>query len=97
VPSQHPSRSWRGCAMCKPHKRRGAGRAAKDPVATRRRLGYTRRYTHRSLDRGWPPSNTPRGRRPIRHSDELSCSGWMVAPSHAGEFASHARVFARLR
>ncbi|MBS9536155.1 hypothetical protein KIH27_21455 [Mycobacterium sp. M1] len=51
MPNHHPSRTWRGCAMCKPHKRRGAGRATKDPVATRRRLGHTRRYSRRSL--GW--------------------------------------------
>ncbi|MBU9765107.1 hypothetical protein FR943_14800 [Mycobacterium sp. TNTM28] len=36
--------------MCKPHKRRGAGRAAKDPVAVRRRLGCVRRYSRRSVD-----------------------------------------------
>ena len=47
--NHHPSRSWRGCALCKPHKRRGAGRATKDPVATRRRLGRSRRYSRRSL------------------------------------------------
>lgn len=49
MPNHHPSRSWRGCAMCKPHKRRGAGRAAKDPVAARRRLGFVRRYSGRSI------------------------------------------------
>lgn len=39
----HPSRSWRGCAMCKPHKRRGAGRATKEPVAVLRKIGEQRR------------------------------------------------------
>jgi hypothetical protein len=38
--------------MCKPHKRRGAGRAVKDPVAVKRRLGVNRRYSRRTLDRG---------------------------------------------
>ncbi|TXI48373.1 MAG: hypothetical protein E6Q54_23725 [Mycolicibacter arupensis] len=37
--------------MCKPHKRRGAGRAAKDPVPVRRRLGYGRRYSRRDAGR----------------------------------------------
>lgn len=49
MPNHHPSRSWRGCAMCKPHKRRGAGRPAKDPVSVHRRLGRSRRYSRRSL------------------------------------------------
>jgi hypothetical protein len=52
MPNHHPSRSWLGCAMCKPHKRRGAGRAVKDPVAVKRRLGVNRRYSRRTLDRG---------------------------------------------
>lgn len=51
MPNHHPSRSWRGCAMCKPHKRRGAGRAVKDPVAVQRRLGNVRRYSRHSVDR----------------------------------------------
>ncbi|MBF9523055.1 MULTISPECIES: hypothetical protein [Mycobacteroides] len=45
----HPSRSWRGCAMCKPHKRRGAGRAAKEPTAVLRKLGKKRRLTRHDL------------------------------------------------
>lgn len=49
MPNHHPSRSWRGCTLCKPHKRRGLGRAAKDPVAVQRRLGRVRRYSRRSL------------------------------------------------
>lgn len=49
VPSHHLSRSWRGCAMCKPHKRRGAGRRAKDPVAVKRKLGVARRYSRRDI------------------------------------------------
>jgi hypothetical protein len=34
--------------MCKQHKRRGVGRAKKDPVAVQRRIGRTRRYTRRT-------------------------------------------------
>lgn len=49
--NHHPSRSWRGCPLCKPHKRRGLGRAIKDPVSTRRRLGYVRRYSRRTIER----------------------------------------------
>jgi hypothetical protein len=37
--------------MCKPHKRRGVGRSVKDPVAARRWLSYTRRYTRRTIER----------------------------------------------
>ena len=51
MPNHHPSRSWRGCVMCKPHKRRGAGRRTKDPVAVQRRLGVTRRYSRNTLGR----------------------------------------------
>jgi hypothetical protein len=35
--------------MCKPHKRRGAGRAVKDPATVRRKLGKSRRVTRRDL------------------------------------------------
>jgi DNA-binding helix-hairpin-helix protein with protein kinase domain len=45
----HPSRRWRGCAMCKPHKGRGVGRAAKEPVAVLRHLGKRRRISRRDL------------------------------------------------
>jgi hypothetical protein len=51
MPNHHPSRSWRGCAMCKPRKRRGNGRAAKDPIAAKRRIGFNRRYSRRSVER----------------------------------------------
>lgn len=51
MPNHHPSRSWRGCAMCKPHKRRGASRSAKDPVAVKRRIGYVRRYVRHTVAR----------------------------------------------
>ncbi len=51
--NHHPPRSWRGCPMCKPHKRRGAGRATKDPVQVRRRLGCARRYSRRDAGRDW--------------------------------------------
>ena len=49
MPNHHPSRSWRGCAMCKMHKRRGAGRAVKDPVAVVRKLSKRRRLSRREL------------------------------------------------
>jgi hypothetical protein len=37
--------------MCKPHKRRGAGRAVKDPIAVPRKLGKRKRkrLTRRDL------------------------------------------------
>ncbi|KAA0115980.1 hypothetical protein CIW51_15550 [Mycolicibacterium sp. P9-22] len=35
--------------MCKPHKRRGAGRPAKDRASVKRRLGLTRRYSRHDL------------------------------------------------
>ena len=50
MPNHHPSRSWRGCAMCKMHKRRGAGRAVKDPIAVVRKLGKRRRLSRRQSD-----------------------------------------------
>jgi hypothetical protein len=37
--------------MCKPHKRRGNGRPAKDAIAAKRRIGYTRRYSRRTVER----------------------------------------------
>jgi hypothetical protein len=37
--------------MCKPHKRRGAGRAAKEPAAVRRKLGKNRRLSRGDLGR----------------------------------------------
>ncbi len=43
MPNHHPSRSWRGCAMCKPYKRRGAGRAVKELIPVLRVLGKKRR------------------------------------------------------
>ncbi|MFC9786980.1 hypothetical protein [Rhodococcus sp. NPDC127528] len=47
--NQHPSRTWRGCALCKPHKRRGQGRARREPVAVVRQLGKSRRLSRRDL------------------------------------------------
>jgi hypothetical protein len=35
--------------MCKPHKRKGAGRAVKDPVAVVRKLGKRTRLSRRYL------------------------------------------------
>lgn len=45
----HPSRTWRGCANCKPHKRRGQGRGHRDPVNVQRKLGVKRRYNRHFL------------------------------------------------
>ena len=47
--AQHPSRSWRGCAICKPHKRRGQGRSNREPVAVLRALGKRRRVRRGDL------------------------------------------------
>ena len=48
-----PHRSWRGCPMCKPFKRRGVGRASswsgKDPARVNRRLGRNRRGKRRDI------------------------------------------------
>lgn len=49
MPSHHPSRSWRGCAMCTPQKHRGAGRAAKEPTAVLRKIGKRRRVRRGDL------------------------------------------------
>jgi hypothetical protein len=49
VSAHHPSRTWRGCAMCKPHKRRGTGRAVKEPTFVLRKLGKKRRVSRRDL------------------------------------------------
>lgn len=35
--------------MCKPHKRRGAGRAVKEPVSVKRKLGKVRRISRHDL------------------------------------------------
>jgi hypothetical protein len=59
MPNHHPSRSWRGCAMCKPHKRRGTGRPAKDPVAVKRRIGYARRYGRHTVGATDPSRLSP--------------------------------------
>ena len=37
--------------MCKRDKRRGVGRAMRDPFAAKRRIGLSRRYTRRTLGR----------------------------------------------
>ena len=67
--------------MCKPHKRRGAGRSAKDPISAKRRIGYTRRYSRRTVERDCRSSGTP-STPSIRHSDVLTWSGCMVARGH---------------
>jgi hypothetical protein len=35
--------------MCKPHQRRSASRAVKDPIAVARKLGKRKRLTRRDL------------------------------------------------
>ncbi|EFQ83236.1 hypothetical protein HMPREF0063_11509 [Aeromicrobium marinum DSM 15272] len=45
--AQHPSRSFRGCGLCKPHQRRGLGRSEREPFAVRRQIGKTKRLTRR--------------------------------------------------
>lgn len=40
--AQHPSRSYKGCALCKPQKRRGLGEQRALPVRDVRRLGGRR-------------------------------------------------------
>jgi len=35
MPNRHPSRSWRGCAMCKPDERQRAGCAAPPEILSR--------------------------------------------------------------
>ncbi len=37
------SRTCKGCALCKPHKRRGQGIATRTPVGVLRKLGKKRR------------------------------------------------------
>lgn len=39
-----PHRRWKGCALCKPYKTRGYGRAQRDPWPVVRKLGRKRRY-----------------------------------------------------
>lgn len=38
-----PHKTWKGCAMCKPHKRRGTGRSVREPWPVLRALGKRRR------------------------------------------------------
>jgi hypothetical protein len=52
--AMHPSRSFRGCGLCKPHKRRGPGRQDREPFAARRQIGKSRRLTRSYVDEGWP-------------------------------------------
>jgi hypothetical protein len=47
-----PHRRWKGCQLCKPNKHRGAGQAARQPVATLRKVGKARRVTRHDLT-GW--------------------------------------------
>lgn len=38
-----PHRRRKGCGVCKPHKHKGHGRAAREPVPVLRKLGRLRR------------------------------------------------------
>jgi len=51
--AQHPSRSYRGCAMCSMHKRRGLRMARRDPKAVLRKLGKALRVNRGDLGSGW--------------------------------------------
>lgn len=41
----HPSRTYKGCAMCKPQKHRGRGRSEREPFAVRRKIGKSKRLS----------------------------------------------------
>lgn len=45
--AQHPSRNWKGCALCKPNKIKGDSER-KYSTATKRRLGKSRRMNKRT-------------------------------------------------
>lgn len=47
--AQRPSRTHKGCGLCHPNKRRGLGRAERDPFAVRRWLGKGRRLRRGEL------------------------------------------------
>ncbi|MFC9552744.1 hypothetical protein ACFTWF_18045 [Rhodococcus sp. NPDC056960] len=49
MPTHHPSRTDRGCALCSPRKRRGIGVAARETIPTRRKLGKARRLVRGDL------------------------------------------------
>jgi hypothetical protein len=44
-----PHKNWRGCPMCKPHKRRGRGRAVRDPWQAVKATGRKRRIRRGDL------------------------------------------------
>jgi hypothetical protein len=43
--SHSPHKNWKGCAMCKPHKIRGHGRAQREPWAVLKKIGKRRRVS----------------------------------------------------
>lgn len=47
--SRSGSKTYKGCAMCKPHKRYGQGIPDRTPVNVLRKLGKRRRLTRRYL------------------------------------------------
>jgi len=49
--THHPSRRYKGCAMCKPYKgNSGYGRSYKDPFSVSRQLGKTARRTRNYIE-----------------------------------------------
>ncbi|SDZ02376.1 hypothetical protein SAMN05216554_1987 [Herbiconiux ginsengi] len=45
-----PHRRWRGCALCKPHKIRGAGASSRTPPSVLRKVGRKRRWNRNDID-----------------------------------------------
>lgn len=47
--SHSPHKNWKGCALCKQHKRRGQGRSKRDPWQVVRATGRKRRMRRGDL------------------------------------------------
>lgn len=47
--SQHTSRRWSGCPMCKYYKFRDHGQAVRQPWAVQRKVGKKRRLSRKDL------------------------------------------------
>lgn len=47
-----PHRHRKGCGLCKPHKHRGHGDAARAPWAVNRKIGRRRRWNRHDVDQG---------------------------------------------
>ena len=50
---QSPHKQWKGCRVCKPHKHRVNGQAARKPLAELRFLGKVRRVSRHDLGLDW--------------------------------------------